>query len=404
MHSNTMLFSQQGGAVIPSFSLKTLPQIHFGAGRLTELPKLVSRYGNRLLIILGGESFQKGGHWSGLQASLQTKAEFLAVEHIRGEPSPEAVDEIAGRYKPMAIDVVLAIGGGSVIDAGKAVSAMLVEEGPVERYLEGGGDKVPSGYKVPFIAVPTTAGTGSEATSNAVLTRTGSQGFKRSLRHDNYVPDIALVDPALTLGCPRDLTIACGMDTFSQLVEAYLSSHASPFTDALAFDGIKRVQRSLRSVCMGAGNLRSRSDMAYAALVSGIVLANAGLGVIHGFASAIGGIFAIPHGLICGTLMASGNRVTLNRLRRTDEAPLALEKYSRLGQLFSQKDITPANSCQELFITELERLTDDLALPLLSHFGVNETHLDTILDRSGNKYNPAALERKEMRAILTARL
>jgi len=374
--------------VIPSFSFKTLPQIHFGSGRFNELPDLISRYGNRVLVILGGESFIKSRHWPILQTALKAKNGLLAVEHVRGEPSPETVNSIASRYREQAIDIILAIGGGSVIDAGKAISAMLVEGGEVERFLEEVGSEKPSGHKVPFIAVPTTSGTGSEATSNAVLTRTGNQGFKRSLRHDNYIPDIAFVDPALTLSCPRDLTIACAMDTFSQLVEAYLSNHAAPFTDALAFDGLRAVQRSLRAVCNEGNNLSARTDMAYAALVSGIVLANAGLGIIHGFASAIGGFLPIPHGVICGTLMAAGNRVTLSRLRRTNENPVALEKYSRLGHLFSQTDRLPATSCQELFIAELEQLTGELTIPTLSHYGIDESHLEAILDQSGNKYNP----------------
>ena len=390
--------------MIPAFSFKNLPKIHFGVDRIRELPGLVSRYGNRVLIILGGKSFLRSGHWQILQPSLKVPGGLLAIEQVRGEPAPENVDAIVGRYQKQAIEVVLAIGGGSVIDAGKAVSAMLVEGGPVSRFLEGVGGENPSGRKVPFIAVPTTAGTGSEATSNAVLTKTGDQGFKRSLRHDNYTPDIALIDPTLTLSCPRDLTIACGMDTFSQLVEAYLSTHASPFTDALSLDGLKAVQRSLRTACSDGNNLSARTDMAYAALVSGIVLANAGLGVIHGFASAIGGFFSIPHGVVCGTLMAAGNRITLAGLRRTNDNPVALEKYSRLGRLFSEQGKAPAAQYQDLFIAELARLTDDLDLPRLGHYGINESHLEKILDQTGNKYNPAALDRGEMREILLARL
>ena len=390
--------------MIPAFSFKNLPKIHFGVDRIRELPGLVSRYGNRVLIILGGKSFLRSGHWQILQPSLKVPGGLLAIEQVRGEPAPEAVDAIASRYQNQALEVVLAIGGGSVIDAGKAVSAMLVEGGPVSRFLEGVGGENPSGRKVPFIAVPTTAGTGSEATSNAVLTKTGDQGFKRSLRHDNYTPDIALIDPTLTLSCPRDLTIACGMDTFSQLVEAYLSTHASPFTDALSLDGLKAVQRSLHKACSDGDTLGARTDMAYAALVSGIVLANAGLGVIHGFASAIGGFFSIPHGVVCGTLMAAGNRITLAGLRRTNDNPVALEKYSRLGRLFSEQGKAPAAQYQDLFIAELARLTDDLDLPRLGHYGINESHLEKILDQTGNKYNPAALDRGEMREILLARL
>jgi len=390
--------------VIPSFSCKPLPHIFFGVNRTEELPGLISRFGTRILVVLGGESFLKSSRWPNLHSALAAQSSLLALEKVQGEPAPGMVDALVNRYRDQTIEVVLAIGGGSVIDAGKAVSAMLMEEGEICRYLEGVGSEKPSGRKVPFIAVPTTAGTGSEATSNAVLSRTGSHGFKRSLRHDTYIPDIALIDPALTLSCPRALTIACGMDTFSQLVEAYLSTHASPFTDALALDGILAVQRSLRTACNDGGNLDARCDMAYAALMSGIVLTQAGLGVVHGFASAIGGFFTAPHGVICGSLMAAGNRITLDRLRRTGENHAALEKYRRLGKLFATVKNADAEYCQDIFIAELEKLTEELAIPRLGEYGITEDHLEAILDQSGNKYNPAVLDREEMRAILRQRL
>lgn len=389
--------------MISPFSLKNLPKIHFGIGRIGEVPGLISLFGRRVLVILGSGSFAGSDSWTNLQASFGL-FDLIQVEQVQGEPSPEVVDELVRRYRDQRIEVVLAIGGGSVIDAGKAISAMLVEGGGICRFLEGIGTERPSGVKIPFIAVPTTAGTGSEATSNAVLSRTGSQGFKRSLRHENYIPDIAVVDPALTLSCPQGLTVSCGMDAFSQLVEAYLSTHSSAFTDALAFDGIVAVQRSLRSACSDGGNLQARTDMAYAALLSGIVLTHAGLGIIHGFASAIGGFFAIPHGVICGTLMAAGNRATLARLRRTGENPFALDKYSRLGRLFAQEEGKTAAFYQDALISELTRLTEDLGIATLGAYGIDKADFDRILDQSGNKYNPAVLDREEMREILAARL
>lgn len=390
--------------MIPSFSCKPLPHICFGVNRTGELPGLISRFGRRILVVLGGQSFVRSSRWPKLKSALAVQSSLLAVEQVHGEPAPEMIDALVDRYRDQRIEVVLAIGGGSVIDAGKAVSAMLMEKGEICRYLEGVGSEKPSGRKVPFIAVPTTAGTGSEATSNAVLSRTGSHGFKRSLRHDNYIPDIALIDPILTLSCPRELTIACGMDTFTQLVEAYLSTHASPFTDALALDGIQAVQRSLRTAWSDGGNLDARSDMAYAAMISGIVLAQAGLGVVHGFASAIGGFFAAPHGVICGSLMAAGNRITLDRLRRTGENHVALEKYSRLGELFTTTKNADPEYYQDICIAELEKLTEELAIPRLGGYGIIEDHLEAILDQSGNKYNPAELDYEEMRAILRQRL
>lgn len=390
--------------MILPFSVKPLPEIHFGPRRISDLPALAARHGRKILIILGGRSFHQSGHWPTLQQDFGEQGCLLRIEQVTTEPSPELIDAIVARHQTDGIDSVLAIGGGSVLDAGKAVAAMLVEGGPVERFLEGVGNQKPSGRKLPFIAVPTTAGTGSEATSNAVLTSVGGAGFKRSLRHQRFVPDIALVDPSLSLSMPRNITVACGMDAFSQLVEAYLSTQASPFTDALAFDGIRAVRRSLLTVCNDGTNLAARADMAYAALLSGIVLSQAGLGVIHGFASAIGGLFPVPHGVVCGTLMAAGNRITLERLRRNSDNPGALDKYCRLGRLFMGDEMATTEYCQDLFIAELDKLTDEFAIAPLGQYGIDEMRFEQIINQTGNKCNPVALDREEMRRILLTRL
>ncbi len=386
------------------FSFSPTPEIRFANGRLSELPGLVCRYGRHPLIVLGGRSFSASRHWRKVADELLRAGCSIEVVHFSGEPSPATVDAAAGHCAAAAIDVVVAIGGGSVLDAGKALAVMLVEGGMVERFLEGVGSEQPSGRRLPCIAVPTTAGTGSETTANAVLSRVGPGGFKRSLRHPAFIPDIALIDPQLALTLPRDLTLACGMDAFSQLLEAYLSSKASPLSDALAADGIRAACRSLRRVCENGLDLEARSDMAYAAMLSGIVLTQAGLGTVHGFASAIGGLFPIPHGIICGTLMAAANRVTLDRLRRTGENPLALAKYAAIGHWLEAPESASPSARQDHCISELERLADDFGIARLGQFGVTADALETVLDLSGNKNNPAALDRDEMRRILAARL
>ena len=277
---------------------------------------------------------------------------------------------------------------------------MLMEQQPIFDFLEGVGTSKPSGIKVPFIAVPTTAGTGSEATSNAVLSEVGSKGFKKSLRHDNYVPDMAVIDPVLTRSCPPSLTGACGMDTFSQLVEAYLSTNSSPFTDNLALDGIRAVSRSLLTACRNGSDLSARADMSYGSYLSGIVLANAGLGTVHGMASALGGFFPIPHGLICASLMAPVNRLTLTRLREKDVNHPALAKYSRLGEMISGEPLS-ATDAQDRFIGYLDELTAGLGIGDLGGFGITHEDFSRIIAESGNKYNPVQLGETDFATILT---
>jgi alcohol dehydrogenase class IV len=220
-----------------------------------------------------------------------------------GRTTTETIDAIASEFRKTPVNVVVAIGGGSVIDYGKAVAAMLAEDGTVRDYLEGVGTKKPSGAKVPFIAVPTTAGTGSEATKNAVVCDR-KEGYKKSLRHDAYMPDAALVDPELTLTLPRHITIACGLDAVSQLIESYTSTKADASLDSLALKALSGASESLLPLALIAAMIYlCVSKMSYAALVSGITLSRAGLGAVHGIAGPLGGLFPVPHGVACGKLL-----------------------------------------------------------------------------------------------------
>ena len=385
-----------------AFAFKPMPRLIFGAGRLAELPGLAATFASRVLVVVGGRSFVDGTAWREFRATCEDLKLSLSVEHIVTEPSPEIIDDIVNRHRLQAIGLVIAIGGGSVVDGGKAISAMLCEQGSVIDLLEGVGSSRPSGGKIPFIAVPTTSGTGSEATSNAVISRTGPDGFKKSLRHDAYIANVALIDPILALSCPRHLTIACGMDTFSQLVEAYLSTQASPLTDCLALEGIRSVHRSLVRACDEGQDLPARADLAYASFLSGVVLANAGLGTVHGFASAIGGLFAIPHGLVCARLMAPANRLTLQRLRQAGGSPAALAKYATLGRMVGDIANTSEASCQDAFIAYLDDLTSGLGLPPFPIASLTDRDCREIVRLTENKSNPIPLEGDDLQAILEA--
>lgn len=389
---------------IMNFICKRTPALVCGSGRCLELPELLRPYGRKVLLLTGGRSFVDSGHWPLLKRQLADHGYLLYRESIRGEPSPEEIDGLCARYQQEDIGSVVAIGGGSVLDGGKAVAAMLVEQQPVSRFLEGVGTAKPSGTKRPFIAVPTTSGTGSEATSNAVLSHIGPDGFKKSLRHDGYIPDIAVLDPSLTISCPPAITAACGLDAFSQLLEGYLSTKGSPFTDLLALEGIRRLVRSLVRCFQEGRDADARADLSYAAYLSGIVLTNAGLGAVHGLASPLGGMFPIPHGVVCGTLMAQANAITLDRLRAVGSNPGALAKYALLGKVVSGNDMLGDQEAQDVFIDYLQQLAKKLEIAPLSAYGIGPADVSRIVDQADSKYNPVTLAASDLAEILRARI
>jgi len=268
------------------------------------------------------------------------------------------------------------------------------------------GARAHDGVKTPFIAVPTTAGTGSEATQNAVLSQVGEGGFKRSLRHDNLVPDETIVDPELAVSCPPGVTAACGMDAFVQLLESYVSPKSGLLTDALAMSGMAEVRDSLMPVFADGGNMRARAGMAYAALLSGITLAHAGLGVVHGFASALGGFFDIPHGVICGTLIGAATRINIEELRKQRSHSPALEKYAWVGALMARHEDGSGNADAHLdyLVQKLENWIASLEIPRLGKFGVTPGDVDRIIGQTGIKNNPVALDTHRMREIFVSRI
>ncbi len=390
--------------MVNPFNFARLPLIYFGCGKINELPGIISNYGKLILLVTGARSFMDSRRAGHLFDQFGSSGITFRHVPVRNEPSPETVDETVMKFRSSEINVVVSIGGGSVIDAGKAISAMLGKSGSVTEYLEVVGDKEHPGTKVPFIAVPTTSGTGSEATKNAVISQVGKNGFKRSLRHDNFVPDAAVVDPELTLDSPPDITAAAGMDCFTQLTEAYLSTKANAYTDALALEGMRAIKRSLIRSYTHGNDIDARSDMSFAALTSGICLANAGLGAVHGLAGTIGAIYDIPHGVVCGTLMATANEVTVRELRRVSGVHPSLKKYAVLGRIFSGDKGEGDDYHIDSFIGYLHEITEKLALPRLAGYGIGTVELAVISAKSDVKNNPAELPVEIMSEILARRL
>ncbi len=394
---------------IQPFSIARLPRIEFGAGVLARLPGLVARHGGRALVVTGGSSLQGSPHWAHLTAGLAGAGVSWEHASVSGEPSPEVVDDLVGRWRDAGIAVVVGIGGGSVLDAAKAVAGLLPGGVSVMEYLEDvGAGRAYAGPALPCIAVPTTAGTGSEATRNAVLSIQGSEGFKKSFRHEDLVPAHALIDPDLMASCPPEQIAANGMDALTQLLESYVSPRANPFTEAL----VEGVTAGLGEALLawfegGEGSAEGRSRMAYAALVSGICLAQTGLGAVHGLASPLGAFFPIPHGVVCGTLVAPVTRANLQVLRTRERENPAREKYARIGNLLSGRQHNNPRNAREALVLTLESWTERLRLPGLGAYGVREADLPRIVARSRGgsmRTNPVVLSDEELTEVLAQRL
>lgn len=382
------------------------PKVLFGPGRVSELGSLAAPFGSRTLVLTGATSLDRSGYWDRIVRSLEHSSLVFHRFKVKGEPSPDLVDGAVREFREHPPDTVIAVGGGSVVDCAKAVAAMLPLGEPVTPYLEGVGDKAHPGKTLPLIAAPTTAGTGSEATKNAVLSRIGKGGFKKSLRHDNFTPVCALLDPELTLNAPPPVTAACGMDAFTQLLESYVSPKGSPLTDALALSGIEHVAPALVPAATDRGkDIELRSALLYGAFLSGITLANAGLGIIHGLAGPVGAIIPMPHGMVCATLLAESCRMNLRRIReQKGKGDPMLARYARVGRILSRNVSADHDQACELLLDTLEEWTEKLRIPRLSEFGMETSDLDALAAQAGQKANPVQLSPQDVKAVLKARL
>jgi alcohol dehydrogenase len=404
----------------PPFSIARLPRILFGAGRSAELPAIVRAFGPRALVVTRAPGFTDGPDWARLGSALRQGGVEVETEGVSGEPSPALVDEIVARVRARGpVDVVVGIGGGSVLDTAKAVAGLLIPGNSVMDHLEGIGPELPyRGPAVPFVAVPTTAGTGSEATRNAVVSVRGAGGFKKSFRDEALVAQVAILDPDLLASCPPELIAGNGMDALTQLLESYVSVRANPFTDAIAFSGLAAARHGLVAWHEEAGAGRgadgpgsvaaaARARMAYAALSSGICLAQAGLGAVHGLASPLGAQFPIPHGVACGATLAAATRVNIAALEQRDPENAVLVRYSAAGWLLTGKPIADDQEARAALVSLLDAWRARLDVPTLSAFGTTEADIPAIVaDSRGSsmKTNPIVLTDDEIAEILRASL
>jgi len=389
---------------VPAYAVARLPRLVFGEGCVATIPGEVAALGEKVLIVTGARSFRESEHWPALQDGLEQRRVSWETLSVAAEPSPEAVDSAVAALRGIGIAVVLGIGGGSALDAAKAVAGLLPHGNSVMDHLEGVGPELAyPGPSLPFVAVPTTAGTGSEATKNAVLSRLGTGGFKKSFRDEKLVAQVAVVDPGLLASCPPAVIAANGMDALTQLIESYVSLKAGPVTDALALSGLEAFRRGFFAAWEGTGDAAraGRSLIAHASLMSGICLAQAGLGAVHGLAPPLGALFSIGHGIACGTVVAEATDVNVTALRaRAADGP-ALRKYAQVAEILTGK------ADAEALVALLRAWTDRLALPRLSAFGIGAADIPRIVAGSRGssmKTNPVALTDDEIGEIVARRI
>lgn len=393
----------------PHFDVARLPAIHFGPGCIARLPDIIQRYGQGALLVTGRRAFQSTPAWLQLGKALHQREIRWWHLMVEDEPSPGLVDEAVAAHRDHDIPVVVGIGGGSALDAAKAIAGLLRTGTSVMDHLEGVGRGRPyTGPATPFIAVPTTAGTGSEATKNAVLSQRGPDGFKKSFRDERLVAQVALVDPDLLASCPPELIAANGMDAFTQLLESWVSLRASPFTDALASAGMQAFREGFWDTWRDpAGATGARARLAWASLASGITLAQAGLGSVHGLASPLGAFFPIPHGVVCGTLVAEATRMNIEAMRQQMPEHPALQKYAEAGVMLRGQLHPDARQAQDALVGLLYEWTARLKLPGLKHFGMREDDIPRVVAhcRGGSmQTNPIELSDEQLAEVLRARL
>jgi alcohol dehydrogenase class IV len=378
------------------FEFATAQRIVFGIGTAADLPAIASAFGKRVFWVAGSSPQRH----EALLNQVRNAVDAVDVFSVAGEPTLEQVSAGSRQLCECRSTVVVGVGGGSVIDAAKAIAALSANPGGPLEYLEVVGKGRPLGQPpLPMIAVPTTAGTGAEATRNAVL-GVPSAGVKVSLRSPLMLPRVALVDPSLAIELPASITAATGMDALTQLIEAYLSCRANPLSDALCRDGIPRVAAALPVAVSSPGDLAARGQLALGALYSGMALANAGLGAVHGFAAPIGGMFAAPHGAVCAALLAPVLAANLAALRARSAGNPIISRFAEVaawvGGAAADKPEDAAAICSSL--------VSKLGILPLGKWGVGVGDLDILVQKataaSSMKGNPLPLTAAELESIL----
>jgi len=378
------------------FEFATASRILFGNGRAREAGALVAELGKRVFVVTGAS----GRHVPTLLTRLAEKGIDAFTFRVPGEPTTDLIREGTREARGAGCDCVIGLGGGSSIDAAKAIAALLANGGDPLDYLEVVGRGMPLVRPAtPWMAIPTTAGTGAEVTRNAVLA-SPEHGVKVSLRSPTMLPRVALVDPELTYSMSQGTTASTGLDALTQLIEPYVSSRANPMTDGLCRDGMMRAARSLRRACEQGDDVTAREDMALASLFGGLALANAGLGAAHGFAGPVGGAFDAPHGALCAAFLPHVMRINVRALQERQPDSPSLCRYREVARILTGSEEADAVDG----VRWVERLCGELGVPTLATYGIGPDDFPALVQKasvaSSMKANPIALTPAEMVEIL----
>jgi len=382
------------------FEFATATRIVFGAGAIKNIGAVAGEMGHRAFVVTGRDAKRA----EPLLASLKSAGVITVTFPVAGEPELAIVEHGTKLAKAAQCELIIGFGGGSVIDTAKAIAAMVTNDGELLDYLEIIGRGKPLAKpSAPFIAIPTTAGTGAEVTRNSVLA-SPEHKLKVSLRSPLMLAKVAVVDPELTYDLPPALTASTGMDALTQLIEPFVCNRANPMTDGLCVEGLRRAARSLRIAFSKGKDKDAREDMAVASLFGGLALSNAGLGAVHGFAGPIGGSFPAPHGAICAALLPHVMAINLHALRQRDPHGPALYRYEETAWWLAGDMKAKADDG----LKWVRALVLDLKVPRLASFGIQREHFPDLVAKasktSSMKANPIALTSEELTEILESAL
>ena len=379
-----------------SFDFATAQRIVFGAGTVQQSGQIAAEFGRRVFVVVGSCA-ERG---EPLLCLLQKAGCKTSVFSVEGEPTIATVQAGLKQARKFNSEVIVSFGGGSVIDAGKAIAALMTNEGEILEYLEivGKAKKI-AHAPLPFIAIPTTAGTGAEVTRNAVL-GAPEHGAKVSLRSPLMLPAVALVDPELTYGLPPSLTASTGLDALTQLIESYIAPQSNLLTDMFCREGLMRASRSLRRVVDHGNDVDGRQDMALASLYGGLALSNAKLGAVHGLAAPIGGMFSAPHGAVCARLLPCVVQANVRALKEKGGTSEALRRYDEIAQMLTGY----ANASAPDSVVWLGGLCREFNIPPLGSYGLHARDFEEVASKatksSSMQGNPVKLSAAHLREVL----